>query len=393
MTLALLSIALVGGAARLCMPVLFKEISTDLNLDLVAVGTVWGMDSLAGFFISIPGGLLMDRFGIRKSMVAVCILASVISASRAFSGDFTGIAATTFAYGMVAVLVLIMAPKIAAAHFRGQYLGLVNSLIFVSQYLGQMFATMVSATLLSPLLGGWRNVFLLYSVPPLILLVFWWASREKNVEPERHKKMETPAGLKDSLLHVVKIKEVWLLGLLFFSQVGTLMSVNGYLPLYLRNLGWDAAAADGALTLTVAASCIGTIPIAHLSDRFKSAKVVLLSSVGIMSVVTALLFVAGGSFAVWILMAVFGLLRGVPGVLGNSLIIETRGIDSKYVGTAIGITVSVGMIGGFILPPVGNSLASIHPALPFVFWAAACLLFPAGVFFIKEPRRAGAKAA
>jgi len=31
------------------MPVLFKEISGDLNLDVVQIGIVWGMISLAAF--------------------------------------------------------------------------------------------------------------------------------------------------------------------------------------------------------------------------------------------------------------------------------------------------------------------------------------------------------
>ena len=46
LTLAALMFALVTGAARMCMPVLFKEISGDLGLSLVQIGEVWGMDPL-----------------------------------------------------------------------------------------------------------------------------------------------------------------------------------------------------------------------------------------------------------------------------------------------------------------------------------------------------------
>lgn len=44
------------------MPVLFKEISDDLGLSVAQIGTIWGLDPLAGVFIGLPGGLLADRF-------------------------------------------------------------------------------------------------------------------------------------------------------------------------------------------------------------------------------------------------------------------------------------------------------------------------------------------
>ena len=49
-----------------CMPVLFKEISEDLGLSLVQIGTVWGIGSLAGVFVSLISGLIGDRFGMRN---------------------------------------------------------------------------------------------------------------------------------------------------------------------------------------------------------------------------------------------------------------------------------------------------------------------------------------
>ena len=64
MALTLAATFLVIGVNRLCMPVLFKEIAADLNLDLVAVGAVWGVDPLAGVFMSPPSGFIFDPFGV-----------------------------------------------------------------------------------------------------------------------------------------------------------------------------------------------------------------------------------------------------------------------------------------------------------------------------------------
>jgi len=62
------------------MPVLFKEISDTLHLSVGDIGVVWGMDPLAGVFVGLPAGLLADRFGIKKTLTILCILAGIFGA-------------------------------------------------------------------------------------------------------------------------------------------------------------------------------------------------------------------------------------------------------------------------------------------------------------------------
>ena len=63
-------------------------------------------------------------------------------------------------------------------------------------------------------------------------------------------------------------------------------------------------------------------------------------------------------------------MRSVASPLSNVLIFEAKGIGSTYGGTAIGLMTSLGMIGGFLAPPLGNSLERYGAAMPFLFWAA-----------------------
>lgn len=42
LAIAMLAYGIVAGAERHCLPVLFKEISVDLNLSMVSIGTIWG---------------------------------------------------------------------------------------------------------------------------------------------------------------------------------------------------------------------------------------------------------------------------------------------------------------------------------------------------------------
>ena len=74
------------------MPVLFKEISEDLGLSLVQIGTVWGISSLAGIFVSILGGVLTDRFGIKHIVGIFCILVGITVALRGLCDSFLALA-------------------------------------------------------------------------------------------------------------------------------------------------------------------------------------------------------------------------------------------------------------------------------------------------------------
>jgi ACS family glucarate transporter-like MFS transporter len=169
----MLTYAIIAGAERMTMPVLFKEISSDIGLNVVSIGTIWGLDPLAGVFIGLPGGLLADRFGIKRTLTVVCLLAGIFSAFRGFSTSFVTLAGTTFLFGIMAAMTPSIAPKTTAVWFSRQQLGLANALLQVGWTVGAIGATMTSATILSPLLGGWKNVLFLFGVPAVVLGILW----------------------------------------------------------------------------------------------------------------------------------------------------------------------------------------------------------------------------
>src|SRR5665647_2033659 len=98
----------------MALPVLFKEISLDLNLDMVSIGTIWGMDPLAGVFVCMLGGLMADRFGLKRTLVVTCILSGIFCALRGLSNNFISMAATMFLFGIVNSITFAVAPKVAA---------------------------------------------------------------------------------------------------------------------------------------------------------------------------------------------------------------------------------------------------------------------------------------
>lgn len=366
--LATLAYFFIAGISRMCMPVLFKEISTDLGLSMVAIGAVWGMDPLAGVLIGLPGGLLADRFGVKRTMVAVCIMAGIFGAVRGLSFNFVTMATTMFLFGIMAATMPSVVPKVTAVWFQGKELGVSNAILNIVWGLGSMIATMFSATFLSPLLGGWRFVMFLYGIP-CVLLGFLWliTGREPDSEDGTTKKASS-IPFKQSLPSVLKIKPVWIIGLITLTFWGSSIGMIGYLPVYLRDIGWSPLAADSAITVLSGVSTLGAIPVVLIAERFDSRKGVMMISILVMTLTLGLLpFLTG--VGVWILLVLNGFLRTGLFALMNVMVLTNREVGVAYSGTAVGLVSTFGMIGAFLAPPLGNSLTAFGPGQPFILWA------------------------
>ena len=373
------------GAERMCLPVLFGEISRDLELSKIQVGIVWGMDPLAGVFVGLAGGLFVDRFGLARTLAAISILSGLLGALRGLSTSFTGLAAIMFIFGLPVAMMPTVVPKAAAIWFFGRRLAFANSILVVGLTFGAVMATMVSATFLSPLLGGWRYVLFLYGVPPLIVGLIW-AIVAKVERDSKSLAPTTVLSFRRALSHVAANRQVWILGVIMMGQMAAFVGLTGYLPLHLREIGLTPLKADGMMTLFTGTTAIAAIPMGILSDRIESRTRFLVPLCFMMSASLCLIPFSNG-FLLWGLIALNGTFRGGIFPVLLSLFVETEGIEGKYAGTAIGIGMTLGMIGSFIAAPLGNGLAYMHSALPFIFWAALSAVVLFGFFFVRETAR------
>jgi MFS family permease len=373
----------IAGMSRMCMPVLFKEISADLGLSMVAIGVVWGMDPLAGVLIGLPGGLLADRFGVKRTMVAVCIMAGIFGAMRGLSFNFLTMATTMFLFGLMVATMPSIVPKITAVWFHGKELGISNALLNIVWGLGSMSATMFSATFLSPLLGSWRNVMFLYGIPCVLLGLLWLITGREPVSENGTSKKASSIPFKQSLSSVLKIRPVWIIGLITLTFWGSSIGMIGYLPVYLRDVGWSHLAADSAITVLSGVSALGAIPVILIADRSGSRKGVLMMSIMIMTSTMGLLPFMTGT-GVWILLVINGFLRTGLFALFNVMILQNREVGVAYSGTAVGLVSTFGMVGAFLAPPLGNSLTAFGPGLPFILWAALSAMGLPMFLFLKD---------
>jgi cyanate permease len=274
--------------------------------------------------------------------------------------------------------------KTCGVWFSGRRLGLANGMVSAGMALGFLLGSLLSATVLSPWLGGWRQVLFLYGGLSVIVGVFWSFTHEIPAS-ERMPRREEKVPLRDGLPYVARVRNVWLLGLTMLGIGGCIQGTLGYLPLYLRRIGWPENFADAAMATFHGVSLMATIPIVMLSDRLGSRKGILMVGALTTAVGVALLSRSGENL-VWAAVVIAGLVRdGFMGVL-TTWVLELEKVGTRYGATAIGMVFLFGRLGSLVSPPLGNSMAGLHLALPFIFWAALALTGLFSLYFVEEKK-------
>jgi len=382
LTLGAFTFTFVVAIPSMSLPVLFDEISADLGLNLVQVGWIWGIGSVFGILVGLIGGSVGDRFGPRRTLAVACILMGIAGAARGLSNSFAMLAFTMLITGFAQWSIPMNVHKTCGIWFPKEKLGVANGIVAVGMALGFLLGSLFAATVFSPIFGGWRNVLFVYGGVAILFGIFWWYSQEKaGGKGQQSNQMIT---FREAIGHVMRLRNVWLLCLATAGVSGCVNGMLGFLPLYLRSLGWEPAIADSTLASFHAASLLFAIPIALVSDRVGSRRGILMAAALLIGIGTGLLgFASGVLISVAVLIA--GIARDGFMAITMTAIIEEKGIGARFAGSAIGLNMSVIGIASVFAPPIGNWLAKFGPGLPFIFWASLVFLGFVGYLFLRPP--------
>ena len=364
------------------LPVLFDEISAELGLSLVQVGWIWGVGSVMGILVGLIGGPIGDRFGPRRTLAVACLLIGIAGAARGLSTGFAMLAFTMLISGFAQWSIPMYVHKTCGVWFLKEQLGMANGVVSVGMALGFLSGSLLAATVFSPLFGGWRNILFLYGAVAILFSTFWWFSQDKaRFEGQQSDHMIT---YRETIGHVMRLRNVWLLCIATAGVSGCINGMMGYLPLYLRDLGWTPAIADSTLASFHAASMLFVIPIALLSDRVGSRRGVLMAAALLIGIGTGLLGFAGG-ILISVAVLIAGIARDGFMAITMTAIIEVKGVGARFAGSATGLNMSVMGIVSVFAPPGGNWLVKFGSGLPFLFWASLVFLGCVAYLFLRQP--------
>ena len=225
---------LVVAMPYFCMPVLFKEISDEMGLNLAQIGVIWGMIALPGMFGAFAAGLLSDKFGASRTLGIACLLVGVAGALRGVSGGFTSLAVYMFLFGLLSIPLTFATHKAAGEWFSGRQLGLANGILAMGMGVGVTLGSMFSATVFSPLFGGWRNLMFVYGAISVMIGLLWLQTKT-NPGQFNEAQLTVTVSFRQALARVIRIRTVWFISIVQTFIISCKIGLTGYLPLYLRS--------------------------------------------------------------------------------------------------------------------------------------------------------------
>ena len=171
-------ITTINYADRSTFSIAGSSASAELGLDPVQMGFILSAFGWAYVIAQIPGGALLDRFGVKRVYVAAIALWSIFTALQGFTGLVGGFSIMATLFILRFMVGLAEGPsfpgnaRIVAAWFPASERGTASAIFNSAQY----FAIVAFAPLMSWLVHdfGWRSVFYFMGVLGLgAAYVFW----------------------------------------------------------------------------------------------------------------------------------------------------------------------------------------------------------------------------
>jgi MFS family permease len=336
------------------------------DLSYAEVGLLMGLFMLPGVVLALPGGLLGQRFGSFRVVIAGLGLLIAGGMIVSYSDGFSSAAVGRALGGGGGVLVNIMLARMVADWFRGRELQTAMGVMLAAWPFGMALALVILGPLAAD--SSWRlaeyttvvaaglalgSMGLVYQTPPNAAAVPRAALR--LTVPRRVWALAVSAGIGWALLNA------------------SVIVVASFAPSFLMSRGASVTEAGvitgAALWISIVAVPLGGV----LADRVNRPRVLLVASC-LAATVTIACIARAPLPALW--MVVSGILLGVPPSVLMSLL--PRAIAAEHLATAFGVYYGLFYLGMAISQTVAGLLRDMtgDPAMPLLF---AALLMAATV--------------
>lgn len=379
---------IVIGLAWMCMPVLFSEISQKTGWSIEKLFASWGIIPLAIVFLNIPAGLIGDKYGIRKVVGIGIIIMSIAGALRGLSDSYLEFMIWTFVFGCTFPFAAVLLPKALGVYFTSKELGMANGIVLGAYGAGAAFSLMFSGTIISSAVGGWQNVVYLYGVLSLIIGIVWLMTvKDRPVEePSTEGAKVSTAGI---LLGLLKNREVLVLCLIYFLTTGAWLGISGAYPsLAVNGRGLEPQVAHFVISIALVAFVIGCFIIPTVSDKIGLRRPIYCIGIFLSGLCMFITCVSKPPM-IWVWVSIWGLAgAGIPLIF--SMPMEMPQVGPAIGGTAIGLIMAVGNLGGFLFPIATAAISSrMDPGTALIWIGVLCgfigyVLTGALIWMIKE---------
>ncbi len=334
--------------------VMANDLMRSFNINATHLGNLAAIYFYTYLLMQIPGGVLLDYFGVRRLLTYSALLCSIGTLLFSTAQNFPLAMFGRLLIGIGSGTAYISCAYIAATWFPVNLFSFLNGSIVTIGMSGAILGQAPLALLIGKL--DWRNSMLLFSIIGLVLAILMWfiiKDKSRHSAKSHHNLHQAEKKLLRGLKYITKNKQTWICAIYCFLIYtptlifGTIWGV----PFLIHKYHLSNPSAANLIAMLFLGWAIGSPLFGGLSDHFKNRKFfVLITTPLILITLLAVIYIPGLKYiAIGILLFCLGFFSSAS-ILIFSIV---REINLQFaVGTAIGFINGIEMVGGALIPPL-----------------------------------------
>lgn len=381
MVLVMLICATAGAAANNLLTPIMATMLAELNMPVTYGGTLSsifvGMNALA----SIPIGMLIQRFGIKKVGIVGILILLAGSIMGAFCQNASMLVVVRIIQGIGYTAPVVLSPIVLSQWFPEEKLSFPVGV--AGAYAGLGSLVILQAANIAIPMGGWRAVFIAVSIIVAVSLVLFMTVKE-GPYAAKEKKAEEDAADKPRFRDALKIPQIWLLILIYFCCGASMKAFFPFSAMIYTDLcGVDPATANNLASIfsfgMIFAGAIGGA-IVSMAGKKRGIAFAIVIMVGICSIATG--FWLSSPTQAWIFVIVAGFTTAAIPPLATAAVPDVVE-DKRLIPVAMSLFLCIGQFVAGMVGPIISSFAQQiggswnaagYPVILFAIICSACAI-------------------
>lgn len=364
LVLLLIAITCLSQFYRVSNGVIAPELTRDLGLNARELGWAGSAFFFALFAAQIPVGMWFDRYGARRTVAALSVLAMLGALWIATAANAADLIAGRAVVGIGCAASFMSVVFLCSRWFQPAKLATALSLVFAASNIGTLAAATPLAWVAATI--GWRNGFLgLAAVTVLVAAAFYAIVRDRPPDkPAPPTRRESLGEIWSGLLEVWTTPGLMPVLAMHFFAYATMLTVLGVWggPYLYDVYKLDAVQRGNVLLVMGVAQILGILAYGPMDRLLRSRKKVVLGGTAISALLLALLALlpqpplalAAVLLTAFCFFCAFGTVIVAQGRALFPDRLAGRGVTTVNMAQCLGLTVLPVLV-GYVVEALGNS--------------------------------------